>query len=143
MSKQVFTIKNEESYFRLPEVKRVVKMGRGEHKYEMIEIYAGFDIETTNIYQIDGWAAYMYHAQLSLSNGKDTYVYFFRKWDQVTRFFDLIVDHYGLATAEGYISWNRIQGSAFNIRRIPGILSKNLLHDTKACWRLRLPDRTQ
>ena len=105
MSKQVFTIKNEESYYRLPEVKRVVKMGRGEHKYETIEIYAGFDIETTNIYQIDGWAAYMYHAQLSLANGTDTYVYFFRKWDQVTRFFDLIVDHYGLGSDRRMVCW--------------------------------------
>ena len=105
MSKQIFNIKDENSYYRLPEVKRVVKMGRGENRYETIEIYAGFDIETTNIYQLDGWAAYMYHAQLCLANGKDTYVYFFRKWDQVTRFFDLIIDHYGLSSERRLVCW--------------------------------------
>lgn len=103
--KRVFDIKNDKSYYQLPDLKRVVKMGRGDHAYQTIEIYAGFDIETTNIFQIDGWAAYAYHMQLSLSNGSDTFIYFFRKWEEVIRFFHLIIDHYNLSFANRMVIW--------------------------------------
>lgn len=103
--KRVFDIKNDQSFYQLPDVKRVVKMGRGEHKFQTLEIYAGFDIETTNIYQIDGWAAYAYHMQLSLSNGSDTFVYFFRHWEMVCSFFDMLINHYDLSSENRLVVW--------------------------------------
>lgn len=103
--KRLFDIKNEKSFYQLPAVKNVVHMGRGEHKFQTLELYSGFDIETTNIFQIDGWAAYAYHMQLSLSNGSDTFVYFFRHWEHVSWFLDLIIDHYKISSENRLVIW--------------------------------------
>lgn len=84
--------------FNLPKIRDVVTVGRGKHAYKMLELYCGFDIETTNINQVDsdfyGWHAYAYHMQLSIHTKYEKYNYLFRYWDLVEWFIDHMADVY-------------------------------------------------
>lgn len=100
IEKRVFHVNDDRISYILPPCKISYTIGYGEHSYKMLEIYSGFDIETTNINQVDkdayGWYAYAYHMQLTLYTRKAEYVYLFRKWEHVTAFFDHVADFYNL-----------------------------------------------
>ena len=106
---KVFRVKSKNITFRLPDVKSTCRVGYGEDAYTLLEIYAGFDIETTNIYQVEkefpGWHAYAYHMQLTLYTQKDEYVYLFRSWDVVEWFFDHIIAYYDLSPERHMLIW--------------------------------------
>lgn len=95
--------------FVLPKIRGSARVGVGKHAYKLLEIYAGFDIETTNINQVDadayGWHAYAYHMQLTLYTDKEKYVYLFRYWENVLWFFDHIADVYSLGPYTHLLIW--------------------------------------
>lgn len=72
------------------------KIGKGKHAYDMLELFCGFDIETTNVSTSSGWKAAAYHMQVSLFTVREKHVYLFRKWDHVCAFFDYLADCYRL-----------------------------------------------
>lgn len=103
------TIKGGPLYF--PEAIWSVHCGRADHKkgidntYDILEIFGGYDTETTNIRQADGWAAYVYHFQISLANQRETVVYLFRKWEVFLWFIDELVKNYKLGEKRKLILW--------------------------------------
>ena len=103
LREHVYYITDKNISFILPKCRNSYTIGYGKHSYSLLEIYAGFDIETTNINQVDadyyGWYAYAYHMQLSLYTEKEKYVYLFRYWDLVVWFFDHIASFYELSTS--------------------------------------------
>ena len=57
--------------FTLPKPLYSVHCGRGDNAYDILEVFAGFDIETTNVQYADGWYAFAYHMQICLSNQRE------------------------------------------------------------------------
>lgn len=102
---KVYDVLDKLITFDLPKARHKVRIGRGKSAYTLLELYSGFDIETTNVRQIDGWAAYAYHMQLSLYSDKEHYVYLFRRWEVVEWFFDLIANVYDLGVDNHIIMW--------------------------------------
>lgn len=102
---QVFDISSTYTPLVLPPALYSVHCGRGENSFDILEIFGGFDTETTNIYQIDGWAAYVYHFQIALTNQRETYVYLFREWEVFLHFIDEIVNYYDLGESRKLILW--------------------------------------
>ena len=106
---KVFHIKNETTPFDFPKCRGSVSIGGGKHRYNLLELYAGFDIETTNTNQVDkdfyGWYAYAYHFQLSLFSKYERYTYLFREWSALLWFFDKIIDHFNLGNDTHIIVW--------------------------------------
>lgn len=75
----------------------IVNIGRGKNKIEMLELYAGFDIETTTITTEDGdHLAFAYHFQFSIGTPRGLNIYLFRKWDHLLSFLDSVVEFYKL-----------------------------------------------
>lgn len=102
----VYDISDKTISFHLPEPLFSVRSGRGEDAIEFLELFSGFDIETTNIFQLDiGWAAYAYHMQLSIYNQREQNIYLFRSWDLVLWFFDHISEVYDLGENRRLIVW--------------------------------------
>lgn len=85
------------------------RVGKGKHSYELLEIFGGFDIETTNICQVDkdfpGWNAYAYHMQVSLFTVREKYVYLFRKWEHLIAFFEHLANFYDLGEKRHLLLW--------------------------------------
>ena len=79
----VFHITNKTTPITWPRVIAYSRVGHGEHSYQLVEVFGGFDIETTNTYQVEkefpGWHAYAYHMQISLYTQRDQYIYLFRE----------------------------------------------------------------
>lgn len=94
----VFHITDKTTPIQWPRVIAYSRVGHGKHAYRMVEVFGGFDIETTNTYQIEkeypGWHAYAYHMQVSLYTQRDQFIYLFREWDLCIWFFDQIADHF-------------------------------------------------
>lgn len=109
MTPKVFHVLDKNISFRLPDPIWSWRIGSGEDAYKLLEIYAGFDIETTNIYQVDkeypGWHAYAYHMQLSLYTQREHYIYLFREWDVLEWFIDHIADVYDLGDDKHLLCW--------------------------------------
>lgn len=105
----VFHITNKTTPITWPRVIAYSRVGHGEHSYQLVEVFGGFDIETTNTYQVEkefpGWHAYAYHMQISLYTQRDQYIYLFREWDLVTWFFDQIAEHFKLEEKRHIILW--------------------------------------
>ena len=106
---EVFRITNKTTPIKWPRVIAYSRVGHGKHSYQMVEVFGGFDIETTNTYQIEkefpGWHAYAYHMQISLYTQRDQFVYLFRTWDLVTWFFDQIAEHFALEEKRHLLLW--------------------------------------
>lgn len=91
--------------FSLPDPLWSVHCGRGDNAYNILEIFGGFDIETTNTQDARGWLAYAYHFQICLANQRDTFVYLFRSWDVLLWFVDFIANHYNTGESTKLIMW--------------------------------------
>lgn len=91
--------------FALPKPLYSVHCGRGDNAYDILEIFAGFDIETTNVQYADGWYAFAYHMQICLSNQREKCVYLFRSWDVWEWFIDHIISYYKLGSDRRIIMW--------------------------------------
>lgn len=109
IKEKIYKITDKSISFDLPKCKTSYTIGYGKHSYKLLEIFGGFDIETTNINQVDrdayGWYAYAYHMQLTLYTHKEKYVYLFRHWDIVCWFFDHVADVYALGPDTHMLLW--------------------------------------
>lgn len=118
---EVFRITNKTDPIKWPQVIAYCRIGHGKNSYQMVEVFGGFDIETTNIYQIDkefpGWHAYAYHMQFSLYTQRHQYIYLFREWDLVEWFFDQIADHFALEEKRHLLLWVANFGFEFQFIR--------------------------
>lgn len=95
---KVYHVNGIQVSYNLPKPLNVVTIGRGRGRYEMLEIYAGFDIETTTITTDDGkHLAFAYHFQVSIGTPRILNIYLFRKWDHVIHFFNTVAEFYGLS----------------------------------------------
>lgn len=105
----VFHITNKTTPIQWPQVIAYSRVGHGKNSYQLVEVFGGFDIETTNTYQVEkdypGWHAYAYHMQVSLYTQRDQYIYLFREWDLVTWFFDQIAEHFKLEEKRHLLLW--------------------------------------
>lgn len=91
----VYRINGNETDLHLPAPLNIVNMGRGKHKYEMLELYCGFDTETTTITTPEGdHLAFVYHFQLSIGTPRGLNIYLFRTWSTFLDFLDKLADHY-------------------------------------------------
>ena len=96
-TKNIYHITGNEKTYNLPKPLAAVGIGRGEHRYEILELFAGFDIETTTIKIPEGrHLAFAYHFQVSIGTPRVLNVYLFRKWDHLLDFFDALVSFYKL-----------------------------------------------
>lgn len=94
---KIYHVNAPQNSYDLPKPLNVVSIGRGRAKYEMLEIYAGFDIETTTITTPEGHhLAFAYHFQVSIGTPRILNIYLFRTWDNVIHFFNAVADFYGL-----------------------------------------------
>lgn len=101
----IYHVTDKAISFIFPDPVYKVQMGRGEHAYDILEIFAGFDIETTNIQTVEGWSAFAYHFQVCLANQRETCVYLFRTWDVFLWFLEEIVSFYNLGEKRHVIMW--------------------------------------
>lgn len=96
-TKNIYHITGNEKTYNLPKPLAAVGIGRGEHRYEILELFAGFDIETTTVKTPEGkHLAFAYHFQVSIGTPRVLNVYLFRKWDHLLDFFDALVSFYKL-----------------------------------------------
>lgn len=106
---KVYHVNTTEVSYILPKNIYKSRVGSGKKAYELIEVFGGFDIETTNICQVDkdypGWNAYAYHMQIALFTVREKYVYLFRKWDHLTAFIDHVADFYDLGEKRHLLLW--------------------------------------
>lgn len=118
---QKYYITDKNITFNLPKPIWTARVGFGKSSYDVLEIFAGFDIETTNINQVDndffGWYAYAYHMQLSLFTQREQYVYLFRRWDLVEWFFDHVADVYNLSDTKHIVIFIANFGFEFQFMR--------------------------
>ena len=93
----VYHITGSETDYHFMKPLNIVNIGRGKNKVELLELYAGFDIETTTITTGDGdHLAFAYHFQFSIGTPRGLNIYLFRKWEHFLDFLNAVVDFYGL-----------------------------------------------
>lgn len=89
--------------YHFPKPLNAVTIGRGKHKYELLELYAGFDIETTTIEKDGSHYGFAYHFQLSIGTPRILNIYLFRKWDILIHFLDTMAAYYNLGPSKHMI----------------------------------------
>lgn len=92
----VYHISDKLEYFDFPKSLNSVVIGRGKNRYTLVELYCGFDIETTTLHQDGKHLAFAYHFQVSIATPRVINVYLFRTWDLVIHFFNKISEFYNL-----------------------------------------------
>lgn len=101
---KVYRLDGNDTDLHLPKPLNIVTMGRGKNKYELLELYCGFDIETTTITTPEGdHLAFAYHFQLSIGTPRGLNIYLCRKWSVLLDLLDAIVDHYNLGPSRHII----------------------------------------
>lgn len=96
-TQNIIRVNDSTTTYNFPKPLAAVGMGRGEHRYEILELFAGFDIETTTVKTPDGrHLAFAYHFQVSIGTPRVLNVYLFRKWEHLLDFFDALVSFYKL-----------------------------------------------
>lgn len=84
----------------------VVMRKKGKFKYCYLELYCGFDIETTNYIKGDIKEAYMYIWQFALVTRKEGAIYTGRSWEGFTDLIEKIISFYGINEAKRAIIWD-------------------------------------
>ena len=105
LHEKVYDVNECSVSFTLPKPLYTVHCGRGDNAYDILEIFAGFDIETTNVQFIDGWYAFAYHMQVCISNQREKCVYLFRRWEVWEWFIYHIISYYNLGSDRKLIMW--------------------------------------
>lgn len=94
---KVIRINETTKTYDFPKPLNVVTIGRGKNKVELLELYAGFDIETTTITAPEGeHLAFAYHFQFSIGTPRGLNIYLFRKWEPFLQFLDDLAAFYDL-----------------------------------------------
>lgn len=100
----IYRITGSTTAYNFPKPLNVVTMGRGKNKYNLLELYCGFDIETTTITTPDGdHLAFAYHFQFSIGTPRGLNIYLFRTWDCFLNFLDKLVEFYQLGPSNHMI----------------------------------------
>lgn len=92
----VHHISDYNEYYDFPAPLNTVTIGRGKNRYELLELYCGFDIETSTIHENGKHLAFAYHFQVTIANPRLCVVFLFRRWEYLLHFFDKIVEFYNL-----------------------------------------------
>ena len=96
-SQQIYHIDENTTTYNFPKPLATDKIGRGRAAYDLLELFCGFDVETTTITQPYGkHLSFVYHFQFSIGTPRGLNVYLFRKWDPFLTFLDAMADFYGL-----------------------------------------------
>ena len=93
---------------------------RLKHNGEWIDykrLYAGFDIETTNVEQGEKHLAFMYHWQFGIANGNQGFIMMGRTWAEFLDFFGQLEAFYDLGKLTRLISWIANTGFEFQFIR--------------------------
>lgn len=94
---KVYHIDESTKDYHFPVALAVDKIGRGKAQYDLLELFCGFDVETTTITQKDGkHLSFVYHFQFSIGTPRILNVYLFRTWDTFLTFIDAMADFYKL-----------------------------------------------
>ena len=80
----------------MPDCEKNVKLKHNGEWINYKKLYAGFDIETTNVVAGEKHLAFMYHWQFSIANDDYIYVFTGRTWPEYLEFMDKLQDHYKL-----------------------------------------------
>lgn len=115
----VYRINENTTQFNFPKPLNVVSMGRGKNKYDLLELYCGFDIETTTITTPEGeHLAFAYHFQFSIGTPRVLNIYLFRKWTDFLNFLDALMEHYNLGSGTHIIVSIANMGYEFQFLRM-------------------------
>lgn len=96
-NQQIYRILSKREEYDFPKPLSSVKIGRGDKGYELLELYCGFDIETTTITTSEGdHQAFAYHMQLTIGTPRKLCIYLFRKWEHLLHFIEKMADYYNL-----------------------------------------------
>ena len=75
-------------------IKKIVNGERQESWY--LPLYAGFDIETTNVVTKESKSAFMYHWQFAIASNEIGFIFLGRTWDRFKLLYNKICDFYKL-----------------------------------------------
>lgn len=78
----------------------------GKHQKGYLNLYAGFDIETTNLITEERKVAYMYIWQLSICSDLEGIVYLGRTWEDFIYLLENISEYYNLDNQHRLIIWD-------------------------------------
>jgi hypothetical protein len=73
-----------------------VNTGNREYPRYLLPIYGGYDTETTTSIRAEGHRACVYSHAFTLANSRELHIYHFRRWEEFSRFLEMISDHYDL-----------------------------------------------
>ena len=96
-TQNIIQVNDKTTSYSFPKPLSIDKIGRGKAAYDLLELFCGFDVETTTITQEDGkHYSFVYHFQFSIGTPRVLNVYLFRKWDHFLTFLDAMADYYHL-----------------------------------------------
>lgn len=90
---------------------------RGRHKKAYLMLYAGFDIETTNVITEEYKRAFMYIWQFAICDKNEGFVYLGRTWEDFEDLIKRLQDFYKLNEALRFIIWDANFGFEFQFIR--------------------------
>ena len=102
--------------FPMPEA-RTIKLRHNKQEFEYYKLYAGFDIETTNIDKDGKHLAFMYHWQLTLASDSSAQIFTGRTWESFLHLMDELQEHYKLDVNKRLIIWDANLGFEFEFFR--------------------------
>lgn len=85
---------------------RPLNLKKGKHKVEYRNVYAGFDIETTNIIEGDKKLAFMYIWQFGVATKDRAYIYLGRTWDDFACIIEEFAKFYKVSRGTRVIIWD-------------------------------------
>lgn len=100
----------------MPTPVKEIPLKHNGQEFIILELYAGFDIETTNI-PGEAHEAYMYHWQFAIANDNYITVFTGRTWNAFLGFMEAIEDHYNLSSDRRLIIWVANLGFEFQFMR--------------------------
>lgn len=102
----------------LPKVNGISWIKRqGKHQKGYLDLYCGFDIETTNLITEERKVAYMYIWQFCIASDGEGVVYLGRTWDEFNDLLDRLSEFYELDQAHRLIVWDANFGFEFQFIR--------------------------
>lgn len=102
---------------RLPKCKSKITLKKGKYEKKLLELYCGFDIETTNIIKDNKKLAFMYIWQFIIATEDIGFCYLGRTWDDFVVLLGEIADFYKTSPQNKIIIWDANFGFEFQFLR--------------------------
>lgn len=102
--------------FPMPTAK-AIKLKHNKKEFEYYKLYAGYDIETTQIDDSDKHFAFMYHWQFAIASDSSGMIFTGRTWQSYIHFIYLITEFYNLSAEKRIIVWDANLGYEFQYIR--------------------------